>query len=392
MGKIGAIVQARMGSKRLPGKSLMEINGMPILQIVAERLKNCKSIDEIAVATSTNAKDDAIGEFCGKQGIKCFRGSEEDVLLRFFDCAKANNFATIVRITADCPLIDPATVDNVVEKFRKSKPDYASNVIERSFPRGLDAEVFSFEALSRANSEASGRLDREHVTHYIYLHPEKFRLLNVKAKGALRRPEIRLCIDTEKDFALLQQIFAHFNSVHVKAQDAIKFLDKNPELLSSSIGEEQGYRGKIKAIKQNYADAATKISVGPVKYSDRHWILRLMNQKSVRENSWNKNGIKKADNDAYWKRKLADENFKAFAGFAGKKPACVVRIDKGLVSVAVDESLRGKGIAFAAMNALDLHGCIAEVKPDNPASLALFKKLGFVEKERSAEKIVMEKP
>jgi len=380
--KIGCIVQARMGSTRLPGKSLMEINGKPVLGIVLERLNQCKKLDEIVVATTTNKKDLAIEEFCKQNSTTCFRGDEENVLKRFFECAKENSFGTIIRITADCPLIDPKTVDKAVEVFKQGKFDYVSNVALRSFPRGLDVEVLSFKALEKSFKRAKKGFDKEHVTHYIYSNPTEFKIGNVKAEKSLFRPELRFCVDTEQDFKLIKAILSHFNNL-VPIEDAIKFIDQDPELKSLSNREEERYRKKTGEINQ--------LTIRPVRLEDRQWILNLMNQESVRKNSFNQEKISKQENDAYWEKKLERKDFKAYAGIVGNEPVCVARIDKGKVSTMVDKKWKNKGIAFRVLSNIDLKGCIAEVKPENNTSKKLFKKLGFKEKKVEKMKTVFVK-
>ncbi len=140
-----AIIQARMGSKRLPGKVLMNIGQKPMLQRVIERVKRAKLIDKVIVATSNKGKDDQIKKFCSKLNTECFRGSEEDVLARFYEAAKAQKADVVVRITADCPFVDPEIIDQIIEIHLKNKNDYTANNTESSYPRGTDVEVFNFK-------------------------------------------------------------------------------------------------------------------------------------------------------------------------------------------------------------------------------------------------------
>ena len=239
---VGAIVQARMGSTRLPGKALKKAGGKPILWYVVERLKQCRGIDKIVVATSTRKKDDVIEKFCEEHKVECFRGSEDDVLERFYQCAEHHSFDVIVRITADCPLIDAETIDKAIELYKDSKADYVSNVAVRSFPRGLDVEVFSFHALEKAFDEAESGLDREHVTHYIYSKKDRFRIGELRATEKLHRPEMRFCVDTENDFKLVKAIFAEFPDPLVEVGTVIDFIDANPKLAELAKQEEKKYR------------------------------------------------------------------------------------------------------------------------------------------------------
>lgn len=250
-GKVGCIVQARMGSTRLPGKTLKEINGKPVLGYVLDRLGECETLDKVIVATTVSGKDDAILDFCERNGFECFRGSEENVLERFFECAKQEGFDVIVRVTADCPLIDPATVDLAVKSFMEKGVDYLGNAHLRTFPRGLDVEVFSFEALERAHRQAKAGAEREHVTLFFYSRPEIFRVGSMEAGPELRRPELRLCIDTEKDFELLRQVFAEFRNPLVGVARVIEWLDSRPELRKLNVEEEKGYR-QDSGVKQRF--------------------------------------------------------------------------------------------------------------------------------------------
>ena len=166
--KIISIIQARLGSTRLPGKVLKPILSRPMLSYMLERVKAAKRIDALMIATTENKSDQPIVEFCRSEKIKCFRGSENDVLDRYYQAARSVQAEIIVRLTADCPLIDPAVVDEIVEAFLTKYPniDFASNVKPATFPDGMDIEVFSFAALEWAWKETKNPLEREHVTPY----------------------------------------------------------------------------------------------------------------------------------------------------------------------------------------------------------------------------------
>ena len=204
--RIGIIVQARMTSTRLPGKVLIPVLGKPLLEFEIERLQRVRRADGIIIATTTNDTDQPIIDLAERLGIKAFRGSEEDVLSRYFDAAKENDFDVIVRITSDCPLIDPAVVDDVIGAYLENaeKCDYVSNCLNRTFPRGMDTEVFPFSLLEKIYYEAIEQPYREHVTSYIYEDSLKFRLLNV----AFQRDEShhRWTVDTAEDFKLIENI------------------------------------------------------------------------------------------------------------------------------------------------------------------------------------------
>ena len=229
--KIVAIVQARMGSTRFPGKVLKKIKNKPLIDYVIGRLKLSRSIDQIIIATSIKSQDDLIVNYAKEKGIKFFRGSEEDVLSRYYNAAKENNADVIVRITSDCPLIDPDIIDDLIANHIKNKADYTANIIKRTYPRGFDVEVFSIKSLIKSFDEADKKYYREHVTPYIREHPEKFKLYNIEAGNKLRRPEIRITVDTIEDFNLIGKIYENFDNIDFRAEEIIDFLDKNPQLL-----------------------------------------------------------------------------------------------------------------------------------------------------------------
>lgn len=205
-----AIIQARTASTRLPRKVMTKLSGEPMLTRVVRRTKRAKRLDDALVATSTSDEDDVIEDLCSWEGWACFRGSEADVLDRYFQAAKDYEGDPIVRITADCPLIDPGLIDELVAVFEGGEWDYASNTLEpRTFPRGLDAEVISFEALQRAWEDDENPAWREHVTPYIYRNPERFRLKRLAHDEDLS--DMRWTVDTPEDQELIRRIYAAFD-------------------------------------------------------------------------------------------------------------------------------------------------------------------------------------
>jgi glutamate-1-semialdehyde aminotransferase/spore coat polysaccharide biosynthesis protein SpsF (cytidylyltransferase family) len=204
-GKIVAIIQARMGSSRFPGKVLSDLGGRPVLWHVIDRAKRATSIDEVVVATTESALDDSISTFCETIGVRCFRGSEEDVLDRFFNTAKHVKADVVVRITADCPLIDPEVIDQVVACFKEGDWDYVSNTLRYTYPDGLDTEVFSFAALETAWHEARKPSEREHVTPY--LRTGRFRTCNVQSKTPVAPGAYRLTIDYPLDLQFIRRLY-----------------------------------------------------------------------------------------------------------------------------------------------------------------------------------------
>ena len=246
--KTSAIIQARMGSSRLPNKALLDIEGKPVLWHVINRLSRSNSIDEIILATTISPADDAIENFAKENGVKYFRGSENDVLDRYYQCAKTNGADIIVRITADCPLIDPEVVDKVVDYFKGhiGEYDYVANVIPPTYPDGLDTEVFSFKTLEKAWNEARLTSEREHVTAYIYKNPKKFRLFNVTNDKDYS--EFRWTVDTENDLAFVREIYKRFGGKEMfYMEDIVSLLDKNPEIaaINSDSIRNEGYAKSV---------------------------------------------------------------------------------------------------------------------------------------------------
>lgn len=204
--KVVAIIQARTGASRLPGKVLKEVLGKPLLAYQLERVRNCSNIDQILVATTKQKSDDRIVTLCEKMDIYSYRGSEHDVLDRYYKAARHVEADIIVRLTADCPLIDPSQIDHVIQNYFPIQHtlQYVSNTIKRTFPRGMDTEVFSFAALKETHVKAKSRLDREHVTRYMVNHPETFTLWNVTYHED--QSQHRWTVDTIEDFMLIKEI------------------------------------------------------------------------------------------------------------------------------------------------------------------------------------------
>lgn len=227
--KITAIIQARMGSTRLPGKVLMNLGGETVLGRVVRRLRRATLIDEIAVATTNCAADDAVVRESDRLGVPYFRGSENDVLDRYYRAAKKFASEAVVRITADCPVIDPHVVDETIRVFRDQCADYTSNGLLPIYPRGLDTEVFTYEALERAWREGREPHQREHVTPYFYEHPELFSLASVRNDAD--RSQYRWTLDTVEDLELLRAIYTRFdNNDDFGWEEIIQVMEREPQL------------------------------------------------------------------------------------------------------------------------------------------------------------------
>ena len=230
--KTVTIVQARMGSTRLPGKVLQDLAGEPMLARVVNRTCRAKTLQEVVIATTTNALDDVIVNLCKARDWPWFRGSEDDVLDRYYQAARKHQADLIVRITSDCPLIDPEIVDQVVREFLERQPevDYASNTWpQRTFPRGLDTEVMRLDVLERAWREDSNPAWREHVTPYIYRNPDRFRIHNVLSQ--VDYSAMRWTVDTLEDLAFVRQIYDYFGHDRFSWREVLKVLEEHPEWL-----------------------------------------------------------------------------------------------------------------------------------------------------------------
>ena len=238
---IGCIIQARMGSSRLPGKVLMESDdGRPLLYHVINQLRHCEKVKNLVIATTTNQEDDEIEKFANNNSVSIFRGSEKDVLDRYFQCAKKYSFSTIVRITADCPLIDPQIVDRVIEKFFSENYDYATNTLIRTFPIGTDVEVFSFSVLERTWKNAQMPSEREHVTPYIR-NQGIFKTINVQNDKNIS--SLRLTVDRMEDFELIKQILKNISINPIHLGDVLELFSRKPELIdiNKHIDNNEGF-------------------------------------------------------------------------------------------------------------------------------------------------------
>jgi glutamate-1-semialdehyde aminotransferase/spore coat polysaccharide biosynthesis protein SpsF (cytidylyltransferase family)/predicted dehydrogenase len=241
-GPVVAIIQARMGSSRLPGKSMAEIEKQPMLWHVIKRVKRATLVDRVVVATSTAPGDDAVERFCQENDVPCYRGSENDVLDRFYVAARGEKASQVVRITADCPLIDPEVIDRVVRRFQRGDLDYASNAMVRSYPDGLDTEIFSFAALERAWHEASKSSEREHVTPY--LRSDKFRTANIENDSTVSYQHYRWTVDEAADLEFIRAVYKGFRGKEsFGMKDVFELIEKNPglEKMNSDIVSNLGY-------------------------------------------------------------------------------------------------------------------------------------------------------
>lgn len=231
--KIVATVEARMASSRLPGKILKDLAGQPSLQRLVERVRRSKYIQDVIIATTVAPSDDITEEACKKMGVKVFRGSSDDVLDRVLQAAKSGQADVIVELTGDCPLLDPQLIDDVISRYLEGGHDYVSNNLERTFPRGMDTQIFSVKVLDEVSKLTQDPADREHVSLYIYEHPERYRLSTIKAADKFYWPDLRLTVDTPEDYQLISKIYESLYSKNPAfgLAEILEFLEQNPALL-----------------------------------------------------------------------------------------------------------------------------------------------------------------
>lgn len=247
MSKITAIIQARTNSIRFPRKVLQRIDDKTMIWHVINRIKNVKSIQQVVLVTTDLEEDQKLLEIAKKSEISVFVGDETDVLDRFFQCAKKFNADPIIRITGDCPLIDPLLVEKMIQFFIQNEFDYISNRIEPTYPDGLDIEIFTFHTLEKVKLNAKLESELEHVTPYITKHPELFKISDFKNNENLS--EMRWCVDEREDLVFVKKIYEKLRPKLIFSMDEIlNVLKKEPELLKINAGKirDQGYLNSLK--------------------------------------------------------------------------------------------------------------------------------------------------
>ena len=231
MMKTVIIVQARMTSTRLHGKVLRKVLDRPLLDYLIERLKRVRSADDVVIATTINNTDLPIVELCEKLNCRYYRGSEDDVLGRYYYAATEFGADAVVRVTSDCPLIDPNVIDDAIQYYQENsaKYDYVSNILKRSYPRGMDCEVFSYDVLERAFHEATASYEREHVTPFINRHPDRHRLGCVMLDED--QSHHRWTVDTPEDFELIGRMIETLypKIPEFTLKDCLELIKRNPE-------------------------------------------------------------------------------------------------------------------------------------------------------------------
>jgi spore coat polysaccharide biosynthesis protein SpsF len=250
--KITCIIQARTNSSRLPNKVLLKLSNTPVIVHIIDRIKKSTLVEQIILATSINFNDQILLDIANDNQITSFKGNELDVLDRFYNAAKKYDADIIIRITGDCPLVDFILIDKMLKKFLENNFDYVSNTIERTFPDGLDIEIFTFSTLEKAFSEATLVSEREHVTPYIIKNPKLFKLFSYTNIENLSH--LRWCLDEASDYEMLQKIYQEFESdKFFSTTDVLKLLRKKPEIskINFEIPTNEGYTNSIKNDKKS---------------------------------------------------------------------------------------------------------------------------------------------
>ena len=246
---IGCIIQARMGSSRLPGKTMMKLhNNSVTLDSVINQLSFSKLIEKVVIATTTLEEDDIIEQHCRKLNIPCFRGNSDDVLDRYFECATFFKIDVILRITSDCPLIDPEIVDQIIMKYQSGTYDYFTNTLTRTFPVGTDAEIFSFDALKKSWENAKLPSEREHVTLFIRNKKMNFQLGNLEYTEDLSSH--RWTLDRKEDLNLIQKIFSKIDKTPILIDDVLNLFSNEPELIKINQNVPKN-EGLLKSLKRD---------------------------------------------------------------------------------------------------------------------------------------------
>lgn len=231
------IIQARMGSTRLPGKILMPMGSTDNLTYVTERCKKIQGVSDVIVATSVLPQDDAVEKWCQNHQIACYRGSEEDVLARFIEAAKPYAPNYVIRVTADCPFVDYEMASDMVALMQRERVDIID--LAGNLPRGLAVEVISYEALQLIDEKGQENRHREHVTYYAYEFKEQFTRASYIANELRNEPNLRITLDTNEDYELLKAVASHFDDVFVSSEDVIRYLKNHPEVAKLNAHIEQ---------------------------------------------------------------------------------------------------------------------------------------------------------
>lgn len=357
------VVQARMGSTRLPGKVLADLGGRPMLEFLLHRLRGVEHVD-VVVATSDLPRDDAVAAVATAAGVGVVRGPEADVLARFGLALDRHPAAHVVRITGDCPLTDPEVVRSVVDLHLEREADYTCNVLPRTYPKGMDVEVIAAHALRTALAEAVDPPEREHVTPFLYRHPERFRLANLRSGADLG--DERWTVDTPEDLEAVREIVTRLGP-----DGRFSWTD-----VLSTIG-------------RHFVPAPGAVHLRPAGPADRDRLLAWRNDPTTVRHSRTAAAVTDDDHDRWFAARLEDPATRLCIGEVDGEPVGMVRVDiaraVGTISIAIDPTRRGEGLGTAVLRALletwrsDFQAVrlVADVSIDNPASRRAFLAAGF---------------
>ena len=385
---IAIIIQARFASTRLPGKVLKKVLGKTLLEHLLERVKRSRLADKIIVATTERPEDKKIVAVAKAAGVLAFQGSEQDVLDRYYQAAKEYHADTMVRITGDCPLIDPKVIDQIIGFYTKNKDrfDYVSNVHPPTYPDGLDVEVCSFQTLERVWKEATLPSEREHVTPYIYTHPKTFRVGNVQYKTDISH--LRLTVDTEEDLAVVKNILSALSKAQSSdsLEEILTLLERRPDIVvpNAHIVRNEGYLKSVHLEVDFYIRKARK--------EDSGFLHALRNQDSVRGVSFSTAPIPIRTHLKWFAKQLMDKKSRIYIAEISGEPMAQVRFEidslqEAEVHIAVSESFQGKGYGSEILRQAsrrfledfrEAEFIRAFIKPDNQASLRSFKKASYL--------------
>jgi len=239
--KVDAIIQARMGSTRLPGKVMMKLNGLSLLQCLFEQIGYSQQLDSKILATTVNSEDDVIEDFANVNSIQVFRGNSLDVLDRYYQCAKHFSIEHIVRITSDCPLIDPLIVDRTIHFYKNNKYDYVNNFHKKTFPSGTEVEVFSFDTLEKTWKNATKLSEREHVTPYVYNNPAIFSIGYIEHSKNIS--DLHWAVDRIQDLDMVRAIYHKINKKPILLEDILRVIEEEPSILeiNKNTNPQEGY-------------------------------------------------------------------------------------------------------------------------------------------------------
>jgi spore coat polysaccharide biosynthesis protein SpsF len=362
------VVQARTGSTRLPGKVLQELSGRPLLRFMLDRLSDLR-VDELVVATSTLERDDAVAEIARDAGRPVVRGSETDVLDRFAAALAAHPADHVARLTADCPLADPVLVESVLARHLDRGADYTSNVFPRTFPRGLDCEVVTADALRTAHAEAVDPVEREHVTPFLYRRPERFALANMRNDTPLGREG--WTVDTADDLAFVRKIVASMSDGTV-ASDAFS------------------WREAWRAVGPRDVDDPGAVILVPAGREHSAFFLSCRNDTDAVQHSRSRRPVGREEHARWFAAKIDDPGVRLRVAIARGEPVGTARVDVragvGEVGFAVAPTFRGQGLGTAILNALvadvaadpQVVTLTAAVHVGNTPSMRAFARVGFV--------------